>query len=152
MLIHHPRLTHRVFPCYSCSMLVLQFQTKILWQCDTGIHIYVFKHHKNNRFQKKLIVQNTNIWISAPPPPNYPPCYGPDWQYVNYSIFPPPLLLILVKKCYCWMNCKIYHLQSVTKMLTLWLKCWFYGVSFAIQTIIALFWHTLSKGKGAEMV
>ena len=25
------------------------------------IHIYVFTHHKNNRFQKKLIVQNTNI-------------------------------------------------------------------------------------------
>ena len=25
------------------------------------IHIYVFMHHKNNRFQKKLIVQNTNI-------------------------------------------------------------------------------------------
>ena len=25
------------------------------------IRIYVFTHHKNNRFQKKLIVQNTNI-------------------------------------------------------------------------------------------
>ena len=33
------------------------------------IHIYVFTHHKSNRFQKELIVQNTNIWISAPPPP-----------------------------------------------------------------------------------
>ena len=25
------------------------------------IHMYVFTHHKNNRFQKKLIVQNTNM-------------------------------------------------------------------------------------------
>ena len=29
------------------------------WGAD--IHIYVFTHYKNNRFQKKLIVQNTNI-------------------------------------------------------------------------------------------
>ena len=36
------------------------------------IHIYVFMHHKNNRFQKRLIVQNTNIWISAPPSPPPP--------------------------------------------------------------------------------
>ena len=32
------------------------------------IHIFVFTNHKNNWFQKKLIVQNLNIWISAPPP------------------------------------------------------------------------------------
>jgi hypothetical protein len=34
------------------------------------IHIFVFTDHKNNRFQKKLIKQNTNIWIwaSLPPP------------------------------------------------------------------------------------
>ena len=25
------------------------------------IHIYVFTHHKNNQFRKKLIVQNTNM-------------------------------------------------------------------------------------------
>ena len=31
------------------------------WGGGTHIHIYVFTHHKNNRFQKKLIVQNTNI-------------------------------------------------------------------------------------------
>ena len=31
------------------------------WGGGADIHIYVFKHHKNNRFQKKLIVQNTNI-------------------------------------------------------------------------------------------
>ena len=30
------------------------------------IHIFVFTDHKNNRFQKKLITQNTNIWIWAP--------------------------------------------------------------------------------------
>ena len=45
-----------------------------------NIHIYMFTHHKNNRFQKKLIVQNTNIWISAPPP-NYRACYGPVYEY-----------------------------------------------------------------------
>jgi hypothetical protein len=31
------------------------------------IHIFVCTDCKNNRFQKKLIGQNTNIWISAPP-------------------------------------------------------------------------------------
>ena len=31
------------------------------------IHIFVFTNHKNNWFQKKLIVQNPNIWISALP-------------------------------------------------------------------------------------
>ena len=35
------------------------------WGGGADIHIYVFTHHKNNRFQKKLIVQNTNI---KPPP------------------------------------------------------------------------------------
>ena len=30
------------------------------WE-GADIHTYVFTHHKNNRFQKKLIVQNTNI-------------------------------------------------------------------------------------------
>ena len=29
------------------------------WGGGADIHIYVFTHHKNNRFQKKLIVQNT---------------------------------------------------------------------------------------------
>ena len=28
---------------------------------EADIHIYVFTHHKNNRFQRKLIVKNTNI-------------------------------------------------------------------------------------------
>jgi hypothetical protein len=32
------------------------------------IHIFVFTDLKNNRFQKKLIMQNTNIWIWPPPP------------------------------------------------------------------------------------
>lgn len=31
------------------------------------IHIFVFTDSKNNRFQKKLLVQNTNIWICLPP-------------------------------------------------------------------------------------
>ena len=37
--------------------------SSIIWGGGGGadIHIYVFTHHKNNRFQKKLIVQNTNI-------------------------------------------------------------------------------------------
>jgi hypothetical protein len=33
-----------------------------------NIHIFVFTDHKNNRFQNKLIMQNTKIWIFAPPP------------------------------------------------------------------------------------
>ena len=31
------------------------------------IHIFVFTDCKNNRFQRKWIMQNTNIWIRAPP-------------------------------------------------------------------------------------
>ena len=31
------------------------------------IHIFVFTDCKNNRFQKKLIFQNTNMWILPPP-------------------------------------------------------------------------------------
>ena len=34
------------------------------WGAD--IHIFVFTDCKNNRFQKKLMTQYTNIWISAP--------------------------------------------------------------------------------------
>ena len=33
------------------------------------IHILEFTDHENNRFQTKLTVQNMNIWICAPPPP-----------------------------------------------------------------------------------
>ena len=33
------------------------------------IDIFVYTDHWNNQFQKKLIVQNTNIWICPPPPP-----------------------------------------------------------------------------------
>ena len=31
------------------------------WGWGAHIHIFVFTDHKNNRFQKKLITQNTNI-------------------------------------------------------------------------------------------
>ena len=31
------------------------------WGGGAHIHIFVFTDHKNNRFQKKLIMQNTNI-------------------------------------------------------------------------------------------
>ena len=30
------------------------------------MHIFMFTDRKNNRFQKKLIVQNTNIYIYLP--------------------------------------------------------------------------------------
>ncbi len=36
----------------------------------SNIHIFVFTDIKNNRFQKKLIMQNTNISILPPPPPS----------------------------------------------------------------------------------
>jgi hypothetical protein len=36
------------------------------WGVGADIHIFVFTDCKNNRFQKKLIGQNTNIRISAP--------------------------------------------------------------------------------------
>ena len=31
------------------------------WGADIHIYVLTCKHHKNNRFQKKIIVQNTNI-------------------------------------------------------------------------------------------
>ena len=37
------------------------------WGGGADIHIFVFTNHKSNWFQKKLIVQNPNIWISVPP-------------------------------------------------------------------------------------
>jgi hypothetical protein len=51
---------------YSCA----EFTTRgagISIIAGADIHIFVFTDCKNNRFQKKLIGQNTNIWISAPP-------------------------------------------------------------------------------------
>ena len=33
-----------------------------------NIHIFALTDHENNRFQKDLIIQNTNIWILSPPP------------------------------------------------------------------------------------
>ena len=33
------------------------------------VHIFVVTYRKNNRFQKKLIAQKTNIRICPPPPP-----------------------------------------------------------------------------------
>ena len=32
------------------------------------IHIFMYTYRKNNRFQKKSVRQNTNIWICPPPP------------------------------------------------------------------------------------
>ena len=69
----------------------------------TDIHIFVFTNHKNNWFQKKLIVQSLNIWISAPPPPQlsswlYSPvninkfywkkvrCLGLEIRLMNYTL------------------------------------------------------------------
>ena len=40
----------------------------IIWG-EAHIHIFVFTDCKNNRFQKKLMMHNTNIHICAPPPP-----------------------------------------------------------------------------------
>ena len=37
------------------------------WGGGADFHILVFIDHENNRFQKKFIVQNMNIWISALP-------------------------------------------------------------------------------------
>ena len=31
------------------------------WEEGANIHIFVFTHGKNNRFQKKLIMQNKNF-------------------------------------------------------------------------------------------
>jgi hypothetical protein len=62
----------------------LQCRSKLDNWGPTHIHIFVFTDHKNNRFQKKLITQNTNIWIWAPPPP------------------PPPQLSNLLRHRLCW--------------------------------------------------
>ena len=52
------------FPKSSILHVLMQGRRKLdNWGGGGGadIHIYVFTHHKNNRFEKKLIVQNTNI-------------------------------------------------------------------------------------------
>ena len=53
----------------------------IIGRADT--RIFVFTDCKNNRFQKKLMIQNTNIRISAPPP-NYRSSAAPEelWSMV----------------------------------------------------------------------
>ena len=52
---------HRIIVCDLCG-LICQGRSKLdNWGGGADIHIYVFTHHKNNRFQKKLIVQNMNI-------------------------------------------------------------------------------------------
>ena len=55
-----------------------------------------------------------------------------------YHFSPPPPLLNVGKKVLLLYELQSIHLQSVTKMLTP-VQCWCYGVSFPIQTIIALF-------------
>ena len=41
---------------------VIAVASSIIWGGGgADIHIFVFTDHKNNRFQKKLITQNTNI-------------------------------------------------------------------------------------------
>jgi hypothetical protein len=39
------------------------------WGEGVYIHIFMSTYRKNNRFQKKSVRQNTNIWIYPPPPP-----------------------------------------------------------------------------------
>ena len=51
------------------------------------IHIFVFTDHKNNRFQKKLITQNTNTWIWAPPIIEYEPPLQISFHITNCKIF-----------------------------------------------------------------
>ena len=41
--------------------------SKCVWE-GAHIHIFMFKDHKNNRFQKKLTMQNKNIWTYNPLP------------------------------------------------------------------------------------
>ena len=53
--LHKMRNTF-TYPLHHCTRAVASSVIE-----GTGIHIYVFTHHKNNRFQEKLIVQNTNI-------------------------------------------------------------------------------------------
>ena len=53
-------------PSLKLHLLRLGMQPWYQWrrQLDNwgaNIHIFVFTDHKNNRFQKKLIMQNTNI-------------------------------------------------------------------------------------------
>ena len=52
--------------CISVIILILRtlcYYSGVANSINTGahIHIFVFTYHKNNRFQKKLIVQNMNI-------------------------------------------------------------------------------------------
>jgi hypothetical protein len=59
----------------------------------------VFTDCKNNRFQKKLIGQNRNIWISAPPP--ITTSFPGSWNEVAPIIdIPAPLLATVNRRSY----------------------------------------------------
>ena len=71
---------HRFMPAFTISgvhVLVVHRRLQLhrrfrgRWRSIIGeahIHILVFTDCKNNRFQWKLMMPNTNIWICAPPP------------------------------------------------------------------------------------
>ena len=77
------------FHVHWCNNMTIQFITSSgaassIIEGGANIHIFVFTHHKNNRFQK-LIMQNTKIWIFAPPPnPNYRA--GGATEFTRYCI------------------------------------------------------------------
>jgi hypothetical protein len=54
---------------FSLTVAIVSRGAGISIIAGADIHIFVFTDCKNNRFQKKLIGQNTNI--CPPPPPNY---------------------------------------------------------------------------------
>ena len=92
-LVHsHPRLTvwsgldwyHSKIYIHSLHIFWNQCRRLVASSIIGGGGIFIYSCSqtiKTNRFQKKLITQNTNIWIWAaapppPPPPNYRACYG----------------------------------------------------------------------------
>ena len=55
---------------HSLSYNLAQRPRKIDNWGEAHVHIFVFTDCKNNRFQKKLMIHDTNIWICAPPFPH----------------------------------------------------------------------------------
>ena len=89
------KMTFRHFNCmaFPYPILLHHFSSRRLIHWQRKIDKWVFTDCKNTRFEKKSILQNTNIWIWAPLPIidcQLPLLYQATCDTVFLSIFPPP--------------------------------------------------------------
>ena len=59
----HINASMRVLRLFTLTLTSGPWLDAIIGGGGGGIHIFMLKYRKNNRFQKKSVGQNTNIWI-----------------------------------------------------------------------------------------